>query len=87
MGRIREEVLVRVQKIFEDQLGGTVPIDKPIREEIGATSLDMASAQISFEDEFKLEFGAGGRVLPIDDVWTAAKTVSDFTDMVMRFAP
>ena len=86
MGRTRDEVTSRVQKILEDQLGKPVPENALICEEIGATSLDMASVQIAFEEDFELEFGAGATRLPIDDVWEKAKTVSDFADMVMRFA-
>lgn len=79
-------VLAQVQAIFEEQLGKTVPVGDLIREELGATSLDMASVQIAFEDTFGLVFGTGSARLPIDDAWDQAKTVTQFAEMVTKFA-
>lgn len=83
----REEVIARVTHIVSEQLGVPVGSDTMIREALGATSLDMASMQIGFEEEFALVFGAGSTRLPIDEAWEQAKTVEAFADMVLRFLP
>lgn len=85
--RIRDEVLVRVTKIVEEQLGVPVKTSALLREDVGASSLDMASVQIGLEDDFGLEFGTANRSGPIDAAWDEAKTIEDLTDLVLRFAP
>lgn len=82
-----EQAVAAVKQIVENQFGKPVASTTVVRDELGATSLDMASLQIGFEDTFKLVFGTGAKPLPIDDAWLQAKTVADFADMVIKFQP
>lgn len=82
----RGEVLDRVTKIVEEHLGVSVKTNALLREDVGATSLDMASIQMGFEEQFELVFGDGSKRLSIDEAWDKAKTVEELTDMVMLFA-
>lgn len=58
-----------------------------LREEMGATSLDMASLQIALEDKFGLVF-ADGATPPtdIDRAWEQVRTPQDLIELVLKYA-
>ncbi len=86
--RTRDEVLAKVVDIISAQLEtDDVKPESLVREELGAISLDMAALQLSFEDEFGVQFALGTQQAEIDNAWEAAKTVDDFVALVLRFAP
>lgn len=83
------DVAAFVGTIVGEQLGRTWlhvdEFDKLLVEELGATSLDMASLQIAFEDKFsELRFADG--VTPraeLDVAWEKAKTANDLVQLVI----
>jgi acyl carrier protein len=84
----RDAAAIAVCKILTEQLGAN-PAFIPtalVVEQLGATSLDLASLQLAFEDAFGLKFSDGGTRGPIDLEWDACKTVDDFVSLVARNA-
>jgi len=82
-------IYLEVGQILHEQLGCVVAPanERLVIEDLGATSLDMASLQLAFEEKFGVKFndGSGTPRTAIDDEWDACKTVGDFVELAKKY--